>query len=148
MASIPGPFVLVVGLIVSIFSFFLNKKSFAFIGAYSLFLYLGIILILYGFVKVLIWYMTRKSDEEKKIEADKLNQQNNPKQYTQAQNQQRNQGSQMQTQTSQLSAFDEIQKRDYDEDRYRVVIRCQNCGMNHYIYSNFCSNCGARLPKQ
>jgi hypothetical protein len=173
VASIPGPMFLIVGLIVSIFSFFLNEKSFGFIGAYSLFLYFGLIILLYGFVKTLIWFMMRKSPEEKKIEAANQqnnsglagNQQNNPMQAVQSQNQQGNLNQQtggasqqrninqplqgvQQAKVARQSAFDEVQKNDFDEDRYRVVIRCQNCGMPHYIYSNFCSNCGAHLPKQ
>lgn len=128
MASIPGPLVIAVGLVVSVISFFLNKKTFSFIGSYSLFLYIGLIILLYGFVKTLIWFMTRRSPEDVKAELKKDILEKN-------------------SQIRSVSAFEEVQKKDFDEDRYKLVIRCQNCGMPHQIYSNFCQNCGMRLPK-
>jgi hypothetical protein len=128
LASIPGPLVLAVGFVVSVLSFFLNKKTFSFVGAYSLFLYFGIILLLYGFVKTLIWFMTRRSPEDLKAELKKEISEKN-------------------SQIRSASAFDESQKKDFDEDRYRLVIRCKNCAMPHHIYANFCQNCGARILK-
>ena len=134
MAEIPGPIIFIVGLIVSGVSFFINKKSFAFIGAYSLFLYLGVIIILYGFVKILIWYMTRESKEDKKAAAAR---------QAAVQNAAATQNAA--SQPARQDVFDKIQQEDPDENRYRVVSRCPTCGLLHYSYANFCSNCGARL---
>lgn len=129
MASIPGPIVFIAGLVVSAFSFFLNKKSFAMNGAYALFLYIGILIMFYGFVKILIWFITRESKSEKKEEV------------------QQNIVASEQARLQEGSVYDKIQKEDPDEDRYKMVLKCRNCGMNHYVYNNFCSNCGMRLPK-
>ena len=70
MASIPGPIILIVGIIVSLFSYLRNEKTFYFTSSFSLFLYIGIILVFYGFIKTLIWMMVRKSDEERKEEVE------------------------------------------------------------------------------
>lgn len=155
MAEIPGPVIFVVGLVVSGVSFFINKKSFAFIGAYSLFLYLGLILIFYGFVKIMIWYMTRKSKEEKVIDQKKdikpggvnptqqgmnnqgINNQNN----AQSQNYQ-----QQNVQPSPMMENQLTNGKGQDSDRYQFIVKCRNCGLIHYAsYANFCQNCGTRL---
>jgi hypothetical protein len=122
--------VLAIGLVVSGISFFLNDKGFYFIGPYSLFLYFGLLILLYGFISTLIWFMNRKSPEEIKEEVKK----NIAQKETEEKKQE--------------SAFDKAQKTDFDEDRYRIVVRCKRCGMPHYIYANFCSNCGAQLEKK
>ncbi len=129
MANIPGPVTLAVGFIVSGVSFFINKKSFSFNGAYSIFLYIGIILVLYGFIMTLIWFMNRKSPED--IQAEIKND------IAEKEKKEKQQG----------YVFNQVQQKEYDEDRYQVVVRCKTCGMAHYIYSNFCSNCGSRLVK-
>ena len=125
MASIPGPIMLIIGLCVSIFSYFLNDKSFTFGSSYALFLYAGLLFMFYGFVKTLIWFMTRKSDKEIKdeIKQEKENPQNDTK----------------------MSAFERMQRIDFDKEREAMTSRCKNCGMLHYAHANFCQNCGNRL---
>ena len=161
--SIPGPITFIVGIIISITSFFINKKSFAFNGAYSLFLYVGLILTFYGFVKIMIWYMNRKSKEEQINEQKKdmvtgganqyqqgLNNQVSQNQNYPAQNQQgQNQVRSFQNQNFEPSPMMENQLtsgKGQDNDRYNFVIKCRNCGLTHYAaYANFCQNCGTRL---
>lgn len=139
MAGIPGPIIFITGIIVSAVSFFFNKKSLDFNSAYALFLYFGLILILYGFVKILIWYITRKSEEEKKEAVkqalDKTAKANQPLQNNIQQNQN--------MQTGERS--DIMQTRGDDEDRYTYVLKCKNCGISYFSYANFCQNCGLRL---
>ena len=140
MASIPGPVTFIVGLVVSGISFFLNKKSFAFNGAYSLFLYFGLILVFYGFVKILIWYITRKSNEEKKEDIKKDIKPGGVNAPSQGFN------SQSQIPQSQMVENNITNGKGYDSERYNYVLKCRNCGLTHYAaYANFCQNCGSRL---
>lgn len=139
VAGIPGPIIFITGIIVSVVSFFFNKKSLDFNSAYALFLYFGLILVLYGFVKILIWYITQKSEEEKKEAVkqalDKTAKANQPLQNNIQQNQNIQNG----------ERSDIMQTRGDDEDRYTYVLKCKSCGISYFSYANFCQNCGLRL---
>ncbi len=125
MATIPGPIILIIGLGVGIFSFIQNDKGFELNGAFSLFLYFGIIMSLYGLTKTLIWLMTRKSGEEIKEETTQQIQNNQPQQ--------------------QMSAFDRLQRTDFDREREALTARCPSCGFLNYAQANFCQSCGRQL---
>ncbi|MBR9691056.1 zinc ribbon domain-containing protein [Candidatus Woesearchaeota archaeon] len=127
MAKIPGPVLLIVGALVGAFSFRLNGKTINYNGPYALFLYIALVIALYGLVKTLIWYMMRLSkDEKKEIEKEgDLGKQKEQRQQT--------------------DVYDKQQTEDYDKERYRMIIHCKNCGLQHYVYANFCQHCGQRL---
>lgn len=123
MAAIPGPIVLIVGVIVAGFSYYLNGRETSFNGPYILFIYIGGAMIFYGFVKTLIWFIMRKSNKEIRDDA---------REFSKIELEGR------QAQLRQSSSRSDTRPSHNTRS-------CQVCGLRHYAHANFCQHCGTRL---
>ncbi|MFH1212189.1 MAG: hypothetical protein V1659_04670 [Candidatus Woesearchaeota archaeon] len=121
MASIPGPAWIIIGVVVGVFAWIVQKATqqkgmVLFIAIAGLFVFIGVIKTIWASSK-----KKRKSREKEEF----------PSYRTEARAQ--------------------FKPEHYPEQPSLIsqnrIIMCHNCGTKHYSYSNFCHICGARLKR-
>ncbi len=120
--SLPWYSFVIVGAFISIYSKIVQLKD-PENNAMTLFFYIGIIFLIYGFIKYSFNKTVKK--EKKLITREKLS-------YSQ------------QLRKQQLMMQKQMQQRNQTPAQYNIIT-CPRCGARNYSYANFCYKCGARL---
>ena len=133
MAAIPGSAYLIIGILMSVFSFIVQRKTH--ILTFWFFFAVGIIFFIIGIGKQL--FKNEKSESvDEPLNQPNVSQLRQPFQQQQAINPQNMNFSQGQH---------NIHKVPHQPEQHVSVIACPACGTRHYYYARYCMQCGTRI---